>query len=86
MVDDKAKNEDDVFENSTGATAQACGLFSEAFALGVGLIWTGYMTNDAGLGATGWSLAVLLRVAPAPVLLETSSSNWEERTKGSPSK
>ena len=32
MVDDKAKNEDDVFENSTGATAQACGLFSEAFA------------------------------------------------------
>ena len=45
VVDAKAKDGNDPFENSNGATAQAYGLYNGAFALFtlVGQIWTGFV-------------------------------------------
>ena len=81
VLDAKAKDEDDPFENSNGATARAYGLFNGMFAFGtlVGPFWTGFVKEEAGFGTMGWTLALLVGVTTVPVLLMTGGQIWTRR-------
>ena len=68
---------------STGAYAQAYGLFVMAFATGtlVGPIWAGYARDGAGWGTMCWSLALFSLAGAAPCVIWTGGLITEKNAK-----
>ena len=58
---------------TTGAYAQAYGLFVTAFAAGslIGPIWAGYVEDAAGWGTMTWSLGLFSLAGAIPCLIYT---------------
>jgi MFS family permease len=78
---------------STGAYAQAYGLFVMAFAAGtlLGPIWAGYVRHKAGWGTMSWSLGVFSLAGAVPCLIWTgglvtrnNAKSGDERAVGAP--
>lgn len=79
---------------TTGAYAQAYGLFVTALAAGtlIGPVWAGYVRTDAGWGTMSWSLGLFGLSAAVPCLVytgglitEANAKTSEERAAGRPS-
>jgi MFS family permease len=78
---------------STGAYAQAYGLFVMAFAAGtlIGPIWAGYVRDEAGWGTMTWSLGLLSLAGALPCAIWTgglitrnNAKSGDERAIGGP--
>lgn len=76
---------------STGAYAQAYGLFIAAFAAGslIGPIWSGYVEDTAGWGTMSWSLGVFAFAGAVPsaiwtggLITERNARSGAERAAG----
>lgn len=76
---------------STGAYAQAYGLFVTAYAAGtlIGPLWSGYVEDAAGWGTMAWSLGLFSISAAIPCLIYTggritdiNAKSGEERNVG----
>jgi len=70
IVLEKEHSEPGVF-GSTGAMAQAYGLFNVVFAAGTSLgpVWGGYVQDSAGWGTMAWSLGLLSAVTSVPMFI-----------------
>ena len=78
---------------TTGAYAQAYGLFVTAFAAGtlIGPIWAGYVRESAGWGTMAWSLGLFSLAAAVPcaiwtggLITRTNAKTGDERAIGGP--
>lgn len=78
---------------TTGAYAQAYGLFVMAFAAGtlIGPIWAGYVRDNAGWGTMAWSLGLFSLMAAVPcaiwtggLITRTNAKSGDERAIGGP--
>jgi MFS family permease len=90
VVEAKEKQRPGCF-GTTGAYAQAYGLFIAAFAAGtlIGPIWSGYVKDAAGWGTMAWSLGIFSLAAAVPCLFWTggfithvNAKSGEERAIG----
>ncbi len=93
VVEAKEKENPGIF-GTTGAYAQAYGLFVTAFAAGtlIGPVWAGYVRIAAGWGTMSWSLGLFGLAAAVPCLIWTgglitdaNAKTGEERAVGKPS-
>ncbi|RDL38980.1 MFS transporter-like protein [Venustampulla echinocandica] len=68
---------------STGAYAQAYGLFIAAFAAGslIGPMWAGYVENAAGWGTMSWSLGLFSFAGAVPCMIWTGGLITERNAR-----
>ena len=68
---------------STGAYAQAYGLFIAAFAAGtlIGPVWAGYVRDAAGWGTMTWSLGLFSFTGAVPCLIWTGGLITKDNAK-----
>lgn len=82
IVEAKEKEKPGCF-GSTGAYAQAYGLFVAAFAAGslIGPVWAGYVKDAAGWGTMSWSLALFSFFGAVPCLIWTGGNLGAKNAK-----